>query len=72
MQVLSVRPFVLGVHVSPVVQQVLHHGHSVVAGSKVEGGGVSSLQVSTIHILSRTQRLQRDGDKKMNVSNLKG
>lgn len=56
-------PFVLGVHVGPVVQQVLHHRHSVVAGSKVKGGGVSSLQVSAVHILSRTQRLWRDADQ---------
>lgn len=55
-------PFVLGVHVGPVVQQVLHHRHPVVAGSKVKGGGVSSLQVSAVHILSRAQRLWRDAE----------
>lgn len=56
----SVAPFVLGVHVGPVVQEVLHHWHSVVASSKVKRSGVSSLQISAIHILSRTQRLRRE------------
>lgn len=53
-------PFVLGVHISPVVQQVLHHRHSVVASSKMKRSGVSALQVPTVHVLGRAQRLQTE------------
>lgn len=51
-------PFVLGVHVGPVVQQVLHHRHSVVTGGEMQRSGVAALQIPTVHILSRAQRLQ--------------
>lgn len=60
----SVSPFVLGVHVRPMVQEILHHGHSVVAGSEVKRGRVPSLQISAIHILSRAQGLQRHAEEK--------
>lgn len=53
-------PFVLGVHIRPVVQQVLHHRHSVVTSSKMKRRGVSPLQVPAVHILSRAQRLQTE------------
>ena len=41
-------PLVLGVHVSPVVQEELHHSHAVVAGRKVQRRGVAAVQISTV------------------------
>lgn len=61
-------PFVLGVHIGPVVQQELHHRHSVVTSSKVKRSGVSSLEVPAVHVLSCAQRLQRETSVRLHVS----
>lgn len=45
--------------VCAVVQQVLHHSHSIVAGGEVERRGVSALQVSTVHILRGAELLYK-------------
>ena len=50
-------PFVFSVDVRSVVQQVLHHGHAVVAGGKVQRRGVAPLQVAAVHIRRVTQLL---------------
>lgn len=56
-------PFVLGVHVGPVVQQVLHHRHSVVTGGKMKRRGVSALQIPTVDVLRRAQRLRAQRER---------
>ncbi len=47
----EISPFVFGVDIGAVVQEILNHSHAIVAGGKVERSGVTSLQVSTVHIL---------------------
>lgn len=47
----EISPFVFGVDIGAVVQEILNHSHAIVAGGKVERSGVTTLQVSTVHIL---------------------
>lgn len=56
----SHSPFVFGVDVCAVMQQVLHHSHAVIACCKVQRRRVTSLQIPAVHILSRAQLLQRE------------
>lgn len=51
-------PFVFSVDVGPVMEQVLHHRHPVVASSKVQGSGVASLQIAAVDVLGGAQLLQ--------------
>lgn len=55
----EVSPFVFGVDVGAVVQEILNHGHAIVAGGKVERRGVAALQVSTVHILRGAKLLYK-------------
>ena len=52
-------PLVPRMHISAFPKQELHSCHTVVAGSKVKGGGEPATHVTTVHILRSTQTLER-------------
>lgn len=52
------------------MQQVLHHSYAIVACRKVQRRGVTSLQISAVHILSRAQLLQRESACTQNNINM--
>lgn len=55
-------PFILGVYVGSVLQQELNNGQTVVAGGEMQRRGLSTLQVSAVHVLHRAEFLQRERD----------
>ncbi len=54
----SYLPFVPGMDISTILQQVLHCSHSIETRSKVEGGGVPPLDVTAIHSVRCAQALK--------------
>lgn len=62
----EVSPFVFGVDISAVVKKVLDHGHAIVASGKVERCGVTTLQVSTVHILRGAKLLYKTKQTALN------
>lgn len=56
-QMKMIVPFIFSVHIGPMMQQVFHHSHTVVACSKMQRGGVAALQVTTVHVLRGAQLL---------------
>lgn len=53
-------PFIFGMHVCPMVQQILHHWYSVISRSKVQWCRMTAFQISTIHILRAAKLLWKE------------
>lgn len=53
-------PFIFGMHVCPMVQQILHHWHAVISCSKVQWCWMAAFQISTIHILRAAKLLWKE------------
>lgn len=58
-QMKMIVPFIFSVHIGPMMQQVFHHSHAVVACSEMQRGGVTALQITTVHVLRGAQLLRR-------------
>lgn len=51
-------PFIFSVHISSMLQKILHHRHPIVARCKMEWCGLTPFNVSAVDTLNSTQFLQ--------------
>lgn len=52
-------PFIFGMHICSMVQEVLHHWYAVIPCSKVQWCWMTAFQISAIHILRAAKLLWR-------------